>query len=126
MNRRQLLSSVVGAGVGLAGCNGPSEDEENDERVRIVDHALVREHVGTEDEIVAVEGRVEQLDDDSINYIELRARFLGPEEEVLDTTSERVEDVDEDGEWAFRIEAALVGERAASVESYELEITTVL
>ena len=126
MNRRQLLSSVIGAGVGLAGCNGPSEDEENDERVRIVDHTLVREHVGTEDEIVAVEGRVEQLDDDSINYIELRARFLGPEEEVLDTTSERVEDVDEDGEWTFRIEAALVGERAASVESYELEITTVL
>lgn len=129
MYRRELLC-VVAAGA-VAGCNGvrsdDTTDEPDDERVRIADHQLVRHDRGTDEETVAVIGTLERLDEeDEINYVELRARFLGEEEELLDTTTERVEEIGEDDGWEFEVEAALVGEQAAAVESYEIEITTVL
>ncbi len=131
MYRRELL--CVAAGVAVAGCNAAPDDEtpdptDDDERVQLVHHVLVRDNVGTEEETVAVSGTLERLDeDDDISYVELRVRFLDEEGEALDTTTERVEELDPERDlWEFEVVAPFVGEQAAAVQDYEIEVGTVL
>lgn len=138
MYRRQLLSVVgVAATASVAGCNGaegpengtPTEedDEENEERaLRIVDHELVREADGTEEETVAIEGAVAIVGDAEPSYIEVQGRFYDEEEELLDSTIERIEEIAETGPMSFRIEFPHVGERAAAVNGYDVQIATTL
>jgi hypothetical protein len=145
MRRRALLSSV--ALVALAGCTSDEDDEpeepeeesnetEDDpevgESVEIVESELVREDVGTEEERVGVQGIVEVKPDADVSYVEVRAVFYDAEGEQLDTIIEQIDEVGRHGDdpegqrWEFEIVYPYMGERAAEVESYELEIGTEL
>ncbi len=145
MNRRDLLG-VVGTALvpAMAGCadDGPENgtpverdddaDEEDDPVVEIVEHELVREDEGTDEETVAVEGVVELVDEDAEpSYVELRARFYDEDEELLDSTVEQVDapgvdDDRDDRRREFRIAFPHVGEQAAAVDGYDIEVTTTL
>lgn len=147
MRRRDLLASTVAACT-LAGCVGNGDDEtdeepnesddpdeepedpEEGERVEIVQSELVREEEGTEEESVVVRGLVATRDDADedveVNYVEVRAAFLDAEGETLDTIIEQVEIDPEADRWEFEIAYPHVGEGAAEVEDYELEVGTEL
>ncbi|MFC6904758.1 FxLYD domain-containing protein [Halalkalicoccus tibetensis] len=155
MRRRDLLASTVAACT-LAGCvgNGDDEDEpeepedpddsddpeepdeeepedpEEGERVEIVESELVREEAGTDGESVVVRGVVAPRDDVEedveVNYVEVRAAFHDAEGETLDTIIEQVEIDPEVDQWGFEVSYPHIGERAAEVEDYELEVGTEL
>lgn len=132
MRRRDLLASTLAACT-LAACVGedepsaeePDEPEEGD-RVRIIESVLVREHVGTDEETVAVSGVAELRSGEEVNYVEIRASFYDADDELLDTTIEQAEDVRGGERWEFTILYPQIGEAAAEVESYELEVGTEL
>lgn len=141
MRRRELLFSMV-AGCTLAGCTGdddsapeePDEPEEGD-HVEIVESELVREDAGTEEETVAIHGIAQVKEGAEVSYVEIRALFYDAEGELLDTIIEQIDEVDRHGEegddyegrrWEFEILYPYVGEDAAEVESYELEVGTEL
>lgn len=131
MYRRDVLRvATAGGAVASAGCNGgPNVDGDDDEdrRVRIVDHELVRRDENTEEETVSVVGELERVDDDDeIRYVELRAEFLDEDGEPLDTTTERVQEVEPEDRWTFEVVAPFQGERAAAVRSYDVVVATVL
>ncbi|ADJ15977.1 FxLYD domain-containing protein [Halalkalicoccus jeotgali] len=145
MRRRELLVSTVLAC--LAGCVGgkdgsgtPEEPNESGEpaapagepdrpeegeRVEIVESGLVRRDVGTDEETVSVRGAVVPRADVTVSYVEVRASFYDIEGELLDTTIEQV-DIDEGERWEFEVTYPGVGDRAAAVEDYELEVGTEL
>lgn len=142
MRRRVLLSSI--AVVPIAGCtsddDGQSDEPEDNgsgdpqegERVEIVESELVRENVGTAEESVAVHGIARVKEGVEVSYVEIRALFYDAEGELLDTTIEQIDEVGRHGDdpegrrWEFEIVYPQVGERAAEVESYELEVGTEL
>lgn len=146
MRRRELLVST-GLACTLVGCVGGKEDpgssegpEESDEpsapaegpdrpeegeRVEIVESGLVRRDVGTDEETVSVRGVVVPREGVEVSYVEVRASFYDTEGELLDTTIEQVE-IDEGERWEFEVTYPQVGERAAAVEGYELEVGTEL
>lgn len=146
MRRRVLLSSI--AVVPIAGCtsdgdgqsdesedNGSGEEPEDPqegERVEIVESELVRENVGTTEESVAVHGIARVKEGVEVSYVEIRALFYDAEGELLDTIIEQIDEVARHGDdpegrrWEFEIVYPQVGERAAEVESYELEVGTEL
>lgn len=113
-----------------------SENESDDplegERVEIVESELVREDVGTEEESVAVRGVVRVKEGVEVSYVEIRALFYDVEGELLDTIIEQIDEVGRHGDdlegrrWEFEIVYPQIGEDAAEVESYELEIGTEL
>lgn len=146
MRRRDLLASTFVAWT-LVGCVGngdeaePEESEEPDEpdepedpeegeRVEIVESELVREEAGTDEESVVVRGvvtvREDVAEDVDVNYVEVRASFHDAEGETLDTIIEQVEIDPETDRWEFEVAYPQVGERAAEVEDYELEVGTEL
>ncbi|WP_418282197.1 FxLYD domain-containing protein [Halorubrum sp. DTA98] len=131
MRRRRLLSTAgTIASTALAGCSAPvlGPDDEDDTRdddgppARVVESELVREHVGTDEETVAVEGIVERTRDEAITYLEVRVEFYGDDEEVLDTTVEHLDDVTEGDRWPFTVVFSGVGEAAARVTDYDVEV----
>ena len=127
MDRRGFLGLVALSS--LSGCLSYFEEESNDITepgdVDIVWSDLVRDNPGTEDERVAVWGVVRNVGERGLSYIEIRATFLDAEGEELETVIENVEeDVSTGEEWAFDVEFPHFGERAAEVESYELEPAT--
>ncbi|MEM4782591.1 MAG: FxLYD domain-containing protein [Halalkalicoccus sp.] len=145
MRRRELLASVLAAPA-LAGCVGnggpipeeptdpdPDEDDDPDddppeegERVEIAESLLVRRDVGTDEETVSVWGVVVPIADVEVSYVEVRAGFFDGEGDLVDTTIEQVEiDPDED-RWEFEVTYPGVGEQAAAIEEYELEVGTEL
>lgn len=146
MRRRDLLSSM--AVVPIAGCtsdgdgqgddpddNGSEGEPENPregERVEIVESELVRENVGTAEERVSVQGIARVKEGVEVSYVEIRALFYDAEGELLDTIIEQIDEVGRHGDdpegrrWEFEIVYPQIGERAAEVESYELEIGTEL
>lgn len=130
MNRRRLLATASAALVGTAGCTGdgndPQEAPADGEEVRIVEHELVRENVGTEEESVSVHGLATIVEDAEVDYVEIRAQFYDEDGEMLDSTVEHVEDVTGSTRWEFEIEFPYVGERAAAVADYDLEVVTAL
>lgn len=146
MRRRALLSSIaVGPVAGCTsdgdgqnddpednGSEGEPEDPREGERVEIVESELVRENVGTDEESVAVHGIARVKEDVEVNYVEIRALFYDAEGELLDTIIEQIDEVGRHGDdpegrrWEFEIVYPRVGERAAEVESYELEVGTEL
>lgn len=113
-----------------------SENESDDplegERVEIVESELVRENVGTEEESVAVHGIARVKEGVEVSYVEIRALFYDDQGELLDTIIEQIDEVGRHGDdpegrrWEFEIVYPQVGEDAAEVESYELEIGTEL
>lgn len=138
MYRRGLLSMfAIGS---LAGCNGldsgngaPSEPEdepenesedEPDDRAHIVDHELVRRDAGTDDETVTIEGAV-RINEEELQHVELRGRFFGEDDEVLDTTFERLREL-ELGTQPFAIQYPEMGSAAAAIDGYDVAITTVV
>ncbi len=133
MHRRRLLATGAGAILsGIAGClgnlgptDGPA-DPDPEERVRIVESELVREEEGTDEETVAVEGVAQIIGDEEIRYVEVRAEFYDAEDELLDSTNERIEDVTERRRWEFRIEYPNYGEAAAEVRGYSVDVATSL
>lgn len=135
MRRRDLLASTLAACT-LVGCIGedepPSEDPEepeepeDGERVQIIESVLVREDVGTDEETVAVSGVAELRAGEEVSYVEIRAEFYDVEGELLDTTIEQAEDVSGGERWEFTVVYPQIGEAAAEVESYELEVGTEL
>ncbi|WP_336362968.1 FxLYD domain-containing protein [Halalkalicoccus salilacus] len=146
MRRRVLLSSI--AVVPITGCTsdgdgqsdepgddgseGEPEDPQEGERVEIVESELVRENVGTTEERVAVHGIARVKEGAEVSYVEIRALFYDAEGELLDTIIEQIDEVGRHGDdpegrrWEFEIVYPQVGERAAEVESYELEVGTEL
>ncbi len=127
MDRRRFLA--LGALAPLAGCLGYFEDngEEITEPgdVEIVWDDLLRDNPGTENERVHVWGIVRKVGDRELSYIEIRATFFDAEGEKLETVIENVEaDVSSGEEWPFDVEFPHFGERAAGVDTYELEPVT--
>lgn len=109
-----------------------SDDPREGERVEIVASELVREDVGTEEESVAVRGVVRVKEGVEVSYVEIRALFYDAEGKLLDTIIEQIDEVGRHGDdpegrrWEFEIVYPQIGEDAAEVESYELEIGTEL
>ena len=134
VRRRSVLSGTATLLVGaLSGCiggtgNGPVDDlPEEDERVRIIEHQLVREEEGTEEETVVVRGVAEVIDEeDEVDYVEIRARFYDEEGELLDSTVENVEDVTQETSWEFEIVFPHFGEDAAKVSDYDVTVVTTI
>lgn len=123
MRRRRLLAAVaVATSLATAGCSDDSDEEILEPRARVVSSELVREHEGTDDERVAVEGVVERTSDEEITYLEVRVRFFDADDELLDTTIEQVSDIDEGDRWEFTVVFPDVGERAALVDDHEAEV----
>lgn len=144
MYRRGLLSTfAIG---GLAGCNvpgsgngngtpsepeddpegdpDPDPEDEPDDRAQIVDHELVRRDTGTDDETVTIEGAV-RIEAEGLQHVELRGRFFGEGDEVLDTTFERLREL-EVGTQPFEIRYPEMGPAAAAIDGYDVAITTVV
>lgn len=129
MKRRQLLSSLTATGgLALAGCVAVPEPggEEEVENVEILDHELVRENVGTDEEEVAVVGRVRIRNEDEVRYVELRVVFFDEEDQPLDSTVQNVEGIGEGPDVSFRVTYPYVGDRAREVADYEIAIETIL
>lgn len=123
MRRRRLLAAVaVATSVATAGCSDESDEEILEPRARVVRSELVREHEGTDDERVVVEGVIERTSDEEITYLEVRVRFFDADDELLDTTIEQVPDVDDGDRWEFTVVFPDVGERAALVDDHEAEV----
>jgi len=130
MYRRGLLSAVAAGSV--AGCpdldptdgTDPESETEPDDRVRIVDHELVRSDVGTDEEAVSIEGSV-RIKDEELQHVELRGRFYDSDEELLDTTFERLREL-EIGTQPFEIRYPEMGTAAASIDEYDVAITTIV
>ncbi|MFW6000450.1 MAG: FxLYD domain-containing protein [Halorubrum sp.] len=123
MRRRRLLVGIATAStLATAGCGDDSDEEILEPRAEVVRSELVREHEGTDDESVAVEGVIERTSDEEITYLEVRVRFLDADGEVLDTTIEQVAEVDDGDRWEFAVEFPDVGERAALVADHEAEV----
>lgn len=123
MRRRRLLAAVaVASSLATAGCSDDSDEEILEPRARVARSELVREHEGTDDERVAVEGVVERTSDEEITYLEVRVRFFDADDELLDTTIEQVPDVTEGDRWEFTVVFPDVGERAALVDDHEAEV----
>jgi hypothetical protein len=150
MRRRELLASMIAACT-LSGCVGnheviPGKPEETDnseepddqaepeepeepeegERVEIIESVLIRENVGTDEETASVGGVVTARESVEVSYVEIRASFYDGEGELLDTTIEQVEIDAETDRWEFDIMYPQVGEQAAEVDEYELEVGTEL
>ncbi len=136
MNRRSLLVGIAAlATAGSAGCLdapvGPvgneTEDEPDDDPVVVVtESTLLREHEGADDERVWVEGIAENVSDRELSYVELRARFFDDDDEQLDSTVENIDDVTASNRWPFEIEFPGIGEQAARVADYEIDVITTL
>ena len=128
MYRRELLGAVMGVSA-LAGCNGrldddPPETDTPDGRVELVEHGLVRRNVGSDEELAVIEGTV-RINEPGLEYIELRAEFYDTEGELLDTTLERIQELEE-GKQEFTVEYPRQGEAATEVETYDISVSTVL
>jgi len=130
MYRRGLLSTLAVV-ASLAGCNDPepangtgTEAEEPDERAMIIEHELVREAVGTEEEAVRIEGTV-RIEAEGLQHVELRGQFFDAEEELLDTTYERLQELTV-GTQSFGIQYPEIGPMAGAVDGYEISITTII
>lgn len=133
MYRRGVLSALVPSlSVSVAGCNDadpvngsdPDSEPTPDDRAEIADHELVREGAGTDEETVAIEGTV-RIHEEGLQHVELRGRFFDSEGEPLDTTFERLQEI-EVGTQPFEIQYPEIGPAAAAVDGYEIEITTVI
>lgn len=123
MRRRRLLAATAAASsLATAGCSDDSDEDILEPRARVVESELVREHEGTDEESVAVEGVIERTSDEEITYLEVRVRFLDADGEVLDNTIEQVSDVSEGDRWEFTVVFPDVGERAALVADHEAEV----
>lgn len=126
MDRRRFLS--VAAAVAVAGCNDDPPDadgtETPDGRVELVGHYLVRIDVGTDEERAIVEGTV-RITEPDLQYIELRVQFYDVDGEQLDSTNERIQELEE-GTQGFAVEFPRRGEAARAVDDYEIEIQTIL
>lgn len=126
MDRRRFLS-VVGCAA-VAGCNDGPPDENGtdtpDGRVEIVDHYLVRVDVGSEEERAIVEGTA-RITEPDLQYIELRVLFHDAAGEQLDSTNERIREL-EAGLQRFAVEYPHRGEAARAVDDYEIIIQTIL
>lgn len=108
----------------LAGCSDATSDDDPDTEppARVVESRLVREHTGTDEETVTVEGVVERTRDVEITYLEVRVVFYSADDERLDTTVEHLDDVTEGDRWEFSVEYAGIGEAAARVADHEAEV----
>lgn len=131
MYRRGLLSALALAPA-LAGCNDtepsngtPSQPTETpDERATVVDHELVRTDAGTDEETVRIDGIV-RIGVEGLQHVELRGRFFGENERQLDTTFERLRELGV-GTQSFEIRYPETGPAAATVEGYDVAVTTVV
>ncbi|WP_049926188.1 FxLYD domain-containing protein [Halopiger goleimassiliensis] len=130
MYRRAFLALAAAVSTAAAGCLEYVTDDDGEEitdpgDVEIVWHDLLRDDPGTEDERVAVWGAVRNVGNRTLSYIEIRATFFDAEGEQLESVIENVDaDVTTGREWPFEVEYPHFGERAAEVESYELEPAT--
>jgi len=131
MNRRGLLSTLVFTAF-VAGCgdvgpgNGTSPEDESDpdDRAEIVDHELVRHDPGTDEATVAIEGHV-RINEADLQHVELRGQFFDADDEPLDTTFERLRNL-EVGTQPFEIQYPEVGQVTEAVDGYAIEITTIV
>jgi len=123
MRRRRFLAAVaVAPAVATAGCSDDPGEDILEPRARVVESELVREHEGTDEETVAVEGVIERIDDREVTYLEVRVRFYDSDGEQLDSTIEQVDDITEGDRWEFRVVFPDVGERAALVVDHDAEV----
>lgn len=126
MRRRRLLGLAVFA---LAGClerdepTGPP-GEDDPELVEIVEDRLEREDEGTDEERVWVEGVAENVSDQELTLVEIAAVFFDADGQQLDRTVEHIDDVTSGQRWEFEIQYPQLGEAAAAVVDYDLEVVT--
>jgi hypothetical protein len=130
MDRRGLLSTLA-VSVSLAGCSDPEpangtapRTEEPDDRATIIEDELVRGAVGTDEETVGIEGTV-RIEAEGLQHVELQGRFFDAEEELLDTTFERLQELAV-GTQPFEIRYPDIGPMARAVDGYEVTITTII
>lgn len=137
MRRRRLLGLGFGTiAVAIGGCtdigppttgdDGDETDSDDEEVVKIRHHRLIREDEGTPDELVAVIGEVEVLEDPTFGYIEVQVIFLDESGEELDRTVDNLREIDDVDELSFRVEYPRRGEEASAVKDYEISIGTVI
>lgn len=129
MKRRTVLSVTAGL-VALTGCldegeptDGPATDDDED-RARILDTELVRRNEATEEESVTIEGQIRILQE-GLEHVEVEGRFFDEEEELLDMTTERLQEVDP-GIQEFEIQFPRFGEDARAVDGYQVAIGTII
>lgn len=129
MHRRAILGAIGGA-VAVAGCLDQGEpangtpDDENGDQVRILSHELFRREEGTDEETVVIQGLIRILEE-GLEHVELEGRFFDEDEELLDTTTERVQEVDV-GRHEFEIVYPQFGEPARAVAGYQVSVGTII
>lgn len=145
MRRRALLArtstALLVATVGLAGCSGtpirgpdasstgsPSTDPTptpatirtaESLAVEVTDHELVRRHAGTEDELVAVTGALENAGESAVTDLQIVASFVGDGEVLGESTVETGELAAGD-QWEFEVTLGESGSEARAVSEYRL------
>lgn len=143
MNRRTFLTTttaIVG-GISIAGCTSDTEFEDgdggdgnnsgdgggsndggsgSDEKLKILDHELVREDAGKSYETVEVVGTAENVSGDTLGYAEVKAKFYDANEALLDSSLDNVNDLGAGEKWSFEIMYLAMGEEAAEVASYKI------
>jgi hypothetical protein len=140
MDRRAYLSLGVGAMAAIAGCSDETDFEEgntggngngdsdssgdSDDALEILEHELVRENAGSASETVSVEGRAENVGDQQLSYVEVRARFYNEAGDQLDSSLDNTNDLDPGTTWAFEIQHFAIGEDAAEVADYDIGVGT--
>ena len=127
MRRRHLLSVAGAVAAAVAGCSdapADTDDDADDDEppARVVESQLRREHEGTDEETVTVEGVVERTRDVEIMYLEVRVEFYAEGGELLDSTIEHLSDVTEGDRWPFSVTFPGVGEAAAQVVDHDAEV----
>lgn len=129
-DRRTVLKTTVAAlsGVALAGCSGESTDDsasgskdgggggsDDQQQVKIVEHGTYEEEFES-----GVEGKVENVTDSTLDYVEVEVKFFDAEGNRLGDNFTNVEDLAAGKTWQFKLMFLEDGEFA----DYELTATT--
>lgn len=96
------------------------------EKLKILEHKLVREDVGTSYETVSVEGRAKNVSGKEISYAEIMVVFQDKDGVRIDSFLANTNDLADQEVWAFEVMATgLMGEEAAEVADYRISVETI-
>jgi hypothetical protein len=135
MDRRKFLQAggAVIVSASVAGCGEDTNYEDgsgggngggSEEALEILEHELVREDEGTMSETVKVEGRAENVSEEQLSYVEVRARFYNDQGDQLESSLDNTNDLGTGSTWAFEIQYPAIGEDAAEVADYDIGVGT--
>lgn len=150
MRRRALLAATriaaTGSLLALAGCSGQSDDETEPSpagsstptasatatpstvrvpegsALRVVEHGLERRSEGTEDELVAVAGVVENTGETAVEDVRVTARFLDETDAVAGTATAENGTLGAGSRWEIELLFGGNGADARAVVDYRLVV----